>query len=89
MSAAAQFVEGSGLIAVAGASWRLYYLRFCRKVYKDTGDPAVLEQAKAVFERPPLLGGTKTEVNHESPPASRSSPVASRFRSWLLAHRRR
>jgi hypothetical protein len=91
VSAAAQIVEGSGLIAVASAAWRLYYLRLCRRVYEGTGDPTVLEQAKAVFERPPLLLGndTKTEINHEPLPASRPSPAASRFRSWLLAHRRR
>jgi hypothetical protein len=71
---------------MASASWRIYYLRIVRKVYQDTRDPAVLEYAKAVFDRPPLLG-SKDATHDPAPPASRAPRVAGRLRSWLSARR--
>jgi hypothetical protein len=80
---------GLGVFGAAGATWRVYYLRFVRKVYEDTRDPAVLEYAKAVFERPPLLGGSSAS-HHPSPlPApSRRSRVARGLR-WRSERRPR
>ena len=83
---------GLGIFGAAGAAWRIYYLRFVRKVYKDTKDPAVLEYAKAVFDRPPVLG-SPPEVMRDPPPplppASRRSRVGSWLRSLMSTRRPR
>jgi hypothetical protein len=80
---------GVGVFGAAGAAWRIYYLRLVRKVFKDTGDPDVLKYAKAVFDRPPLLGSPPDATRDPPPPTSRWSGVASWLRSWLSARRRR
>lgn len=81
---------GLAVFGAAGATWRIYYLRIVRKVYEDTHDPAVLEYAKAVFERPPLVGGLPGPHRPpSSPPAPRRYRVVSRLRSRLLERRPR